>query len=407
MWTVMVYMGADGVEGNKELAEEARADIKEMQGVTPSDNLNILVELHGAGVPKRHYIVGKGTWQEEHVGASNPSDFANGIALLDFIGWALKKANHKPNDPHHYSMLVLWGHAYRFAIGHTETLAGIDALDFAELAAVLAVFQERVRHQYSLKEPPKLDIVAFDACDLATIEMACQLAPYAGYLLSSQIGIPLPGWPYGRVLERLAEPKDRLMGPAEFGSWTVRRYCEFYRPFEQVVSLSHLDLSYARALSQLTDRLARALAIAMDDDPDELALVSRVFESSQTAEGAPFVDVVTLCRLLMRFSGSDPVRAAAKALGDALFGPRSVPGGQNAVGVPKSQTGECKPFVVEHGSNSSEGAGLHGVSLYAPHVAPGHDFGAASHFYEKFVFVRDTLWRDLVRALALPDHVCC
>ncbi len=55
---------------------------------------------------------------------------------------------------------------------------------------------------------------------------------------------------------------------------------------------------------------------------------------------------------------------------------------------------------------SAEGAGLHGVSLYAPHVAPGHDFGAASHFYEKFVFVRDTLWRDLVRALALPN-VCC
>ena len=44
------------------------------------------------------------------------------------------------------------GYVYRFAIGHTETQAGIDALDFAELAAVLAVFQERVRMVYSQSE---------------------------------------------------------------------------------------------------------------------------------------------------------------------------------------------------------------------------------------------------------------
>ena len=34
----------------------------------------------------------------------------------------------------------------------------------------------------------KLDILAFDACDLATVEMACQLEPFAKYLLGSQIG---------------------------------------------------------------------------------------------------------------------------------------------------------------------------------------------------------------------------
>jgi Clostripain family len=407
MWTVMVFMGADGVEGNKELAAEARADIEEMKRVPRSDTLNILVQLNGAGAPKRHYIVGKGEWDEEPVSASDPSDFANGFALLDFIQWALRKANHDPKEPKHYSILVLWGHAYRFAIGHTETQAGIDALDFAELASVLAVFQERVATAYNLKDPPKLDIVGFDACELATIEMARQLAPYAKYLLSSQLGIPLPGWPYDRVLSRLAKPLDRLMGPAEFGSWTVRRYCEFYRPFEQVVSLSHLDLSHARKLSRLTDQLARALAIAMDDDAAELEVVSRLFELAQTAAGAPFVDVVSLCRHLMRYSGSAQVRTAAKALGDALFGPRSTPGGKNKDGALKSETGECKPFVVEYGSNSCEGAALHGVSLYAPHIASGRDLGEASHFYEKFVFAKDTLWRELVHALSLPNKVCC
>ena len=226
--------------------------------------------------------------------------------------------------------------------------------------------------------------------------MACQLAPYAKYLLSSQIGIPLPGWPYERVLGRLAERVgDRLMGPAEFGSWTVRRYCEFSPPIRASRFAVPPGLSHARKLSQLTEQLARALAIALDDDDGELELVSRLFEFSQTAEDAPFVDVVTLCRQLMRYSGSSAVRAAAKALGDALFGPTGTPGGTDENGVDKSETGVCRPFVVEHGSNSSEGAALHGVSLYAPHVAPGHDFGEASYFYEKFGFARETLWREL------------
>ena len=58
-------------------------------------------------------------------------------------------------------MLVLWGHAYEFAIGRAERPTGIDALDFGELADVLeAVRQERGR---------SLDIIGFDACDMSTI----------------------------------------------------------------------------------------------------------------------------------------------------------------------------------------------------------------------------------------------
>ena len=59
--------------------------------------------------------------------------------------------------------------------------------------------------------------------------------------------------------------------------------------------------------------------------PKSSKLVSRLFELAQTGDGEPFVDVITLCRLLFRYSGSSQVRAAARALGDALFAPTSVP----------------------------------------------------------------------------------
>jgi hypothetical protein len=397
----MVFMGADGVEGNTSLADEAAADIAELKSIKPTTpELQIFVELHGAGAPpSRQYTSHGNEWKPGPPPGSRPEDFVNGIALTRFLEWALHEAMHKEPD---YSLLVLWGHAYRFAIGHTQTQLGVDALDFAELAAVLDRFQEKKRKEWEAAgvsvDRPTLDVVAFDACSLATIEMSYQLAPYAKYLIASEIGIPLPGWPYGRILERLVHPKGELMGPAEFGSWAVRRYCEHYRSLERTVTLSHLNLRHAAHVRNLTESLTRALAVALDEDAAELSQTVRLFELAQTGDGEPFVDVIALCRLLIGYSGSPEVRQAARALGDALASPMSVQPGA-------SHTGECKPFIIEHGANSWEAAGLSGVALYAPHVATAHDLGEASHFYEKFVFARDTLWRDLVRALALPSPV--
>ena len=124
----MVFMGADGVEGNKPLGEEAEADIAEMKRLPESYKVGIFVEKHGDGLPVRHYTKGSG-WKTEPVTDTDPSSFANGIALTNFLEWALKEASHTEPDN---SLLVLWGHSYRFAIGHTSTHAGIDPLDFAE-----------------------------------------------------------------------------------------------------------------------------------------------------------------------------------------------------------------------------------------------------------------------------------
>src|SRR5262249_9118985 len=150
-------------------------------------------------------------------------DEHHGRALGQFIATSLEEAGHNPNKKDDYAMLVLWGHAYDFAFGRERTKDGlIDALDFAELSDVLEKLQER------FAPGKKLDILAFDACDLATIEMACQLCPYTKYLVGSQIGIPIPGFPYDRILDRARCPIGRTMGPAEFGSYIVRRFCESY-----------------------------------------------------------------------------------------------------------------------------------------------------------------------------------
>ena len=46
----------------------------------------------------------------------------------------------------------------------------------------------------------KIDIIAFDACLMADIEVAYTLQPYADYLVSSQETVPGPGFNYADIL---------------------------------------------------------------------------------------------------------------------------------------------------------------------------------------------------------------
>ena len=387
-WTVMVFMGADTIEGNEPLRDAANADLDEMAFVGSGGSLNILTQVHdGKKVPQRRHV---GVSPSEDVPESQ-RDPARGRALASFIQWALKAAQHDPTNPYHYSILVLWGHAYDFAIGRSQTKTGtIDALDFAELSGVL----ERLQGQFAAPGA-KLDILGFDACDLATVEMACQLQPFASYLLGSQIGIPIPGWPYDRILDRLRHPIGRLMTPAEFGSYVVRRYCESYTASSRTVSLTLLDLDRAPELFARAEVLALTLASAIGD-PYIRGRIARLFSRAQTVEGRPYVDVANLCLNLARESGDPLVIEAAQALGDFLVSPQRF-----VVGL--SEQGEGRPFVIEHGRNAGQTARLNGISLYAPHVAPNRDFDAVRHLYHNFVFAQETRWSGLVHALARPS----
>jgi hypothetical protein len=380
----MVFMGAATISGNVPLVDAADADIAEMENVGSASHLNIFAQVHGNGVPRRSHI-GVSAMEDVPVDERNP---ARGAALESFLRWSLGTARHDPANPAHYCMLVLWGHAYDFAFGREKTRGGtVEALDFAELSTVL----QRVQDESGAGGGAKLDILAFDACDLATMEMACQLEPFADYLLGSQIGIPIPGWPYDRVLDRLRCPIGRPMAPAELGAYVVRRFCESYTAAHPV-SLSFLDLQRASELFAYGEVLAETLVSATVDG-DSTGHIAALFSQSNTGEGRPFVDLADLCLTLSRGSGDPFVAEAARALGDFLISPRPPLVGASAEGV-------GRPFVVEHGRNAGNTARLNGISVYAPHVAPAIDFEGVQHLYHNFVFAKETRWSELVHRLA-------
>jgi hypothetical protein len=391
----MIFMGADSVEGNLPLDKAVEHDLAEIERVAGSPTLDVFVEVHNGDEKPYRQRFGFDTKNNEKTKSPRTPapDAAAGLALPAFIRESILASEHRPED---HSLLVLWGHAYNFAFGRSRTRSGVvDALDFHELSTILRHLQEGLRAPMGAEggaDALTLDIVGFDACEVATVEMAYQLQPFAKYLLGSQVGIPIPGWPYDRILDRLAEPEGRLMVPAEFGSYAVRRFCESYEASDPT-SLTMIDLSRVPELKSHAELLALTLVSAIGD-PDTRDRVVELFYRSQTAEGRTFVDVADLCLSLMRESGDTYVSEAARALGDFLVGPRPL----RLIG--RSETGEGRPLIIEHGRNAGELARLHGISLYAPHVAPDDDAVETQFLYDSFAFAQETRWSMLVRLLA-------
>jgi hypothetical protein len=98
----------------------------------------------------------------------------------------------------------------------------------------------------------------------------------------------------------------------------------------------------------------------------------------------PSVDLISFCSHLLNYSGNLELRTAASALGDLLLKPTD-------------------PFIVAHERSDLVVAMLQGVSAFAPSVKSGFDSISLRPRYEELDLAKDTLWGDLVFALAEPD----
>ena len=251
-WTVMIFMVAERVPEWADLskvADKTLRQIKCIAGAESQDWLRIRIQLHSSKGVTRHASGPTGLQEiTDLVAVSEPgeseTDLTNGLALEAFLKWALRTAKHKGDDTgSDNSLLVMWGHAYPFGIGFRDTGTGVDALDFSELSTVLNRIQGDVIGKFQYKDP-RLDILGFDACDLATIELARHFSPYAKYLVASQMPIPLPGWPYRKILGHLSASHTGVpMTPENLGSYIVRKFCGSYQGKEDAVSLSLLSLA--------------------------------------------------------------------------------------------------------------------------------------------------------------------
>lgn len=196
-WTVMVY-----ISGDNNLEDYVVKDLElELAPTGSSANVQVVALAdRGPG-----YDISRGDWQTTklyHVTQGMVADAASAVAdwgernmgdkqtLIDFVTWS--KANY-PAD--HYA-LIFWGHGWNWHPGYVmedDTVPGSalpDTLDYQEMKAALPSIGF-------------IDVVGYDGCNMASIEIMNLWNGYATAITGSQEYVGWEGLQYDLVLPQM------------------------------------------------------------------------------------------------------------------------------------------------------------------------------------------------------------
>ena len=201
-YTIMVYMIGSDLESQ---GGYASSDLLEMvnSGMYGQNN-NLVVYTGGTSsweldirsdVNTVFALNRQGNMLEEVAYTAMPCNMGAPETLSDFLVYTYE------NYPAEQYGLIFWDHGggplYGFG---SDELYGYDGLGIWEL-------QEALNNSYFAYEP--LEFIGFDACLMASLEVACALAPYARYMIASQEVEPGSGWDYS-FLQTLNYSTDTL-----------------------------------------------------------------------------------------------------------------------------------------------------------------------------------------------------
>ncbi|MGN0708119.1 MAG: clostripain-related cysteine peptidase [Faecalibacterium sp.] len=308
-WTVMLYLCGTDLESAYSMATLNLAEVAQAE---PSDSVNFVFQT--GGTQEWHAD------EEESVGLEIRSDVlqryqydADGFALVDeqplanmastntlaeFISWGAQAYPAK-----HYAV-ILWDHG-----GGTYGLIYDEIHD-----SMMSVDQLGMAMK---KSGVHLDLMVMDACLMATLETAQDLAPYVDYFAAAEETMPGEGMDYTGWLQLMYdEPQSDA---AAIGSAMVAGVREKYEEAEYI-SDAHTSTFSLIDLSRI-DAVADAFAVmfreagALLDDPDQY---QNFAYATSLAESYAYPEMKDLADFASRAKGNGISAAAADAVTAAV-----------------------------------------------------------------------------------------
>lgn len=225
-------------------------------------------------------------------------------------------------------------------------------------------------------EAGALDVVSFDACLMATVEVAHELRGAARYLVASEDLSLALGMNYDKTITSL---EGKAYDAATLARALVMR-AERRGPQRALYSLAALDLARAEGVTRAVDRLAGALLQA---GPGKKAAIKAAiaatprFHLGTDDPSGPsdehHRDLAALAAAFRAHVDDAAVRTASEAVKDALFGRQRL--------------------VMLAMSAPEEKDAAQGVSI---HVRAD---GVVSPAYRRTAFARETRWDELLASL--------
>ncbi len=359
-WTILVFMSAD-----TDLELCGLADLAEMARVQHTEKVNVVVQCDRAEEDNEEKgysgielpIVGNfkdtrrlrmGTESAEPVGECGEANMGDPKTLADFLAWGVKKY------PAKRTALVFWDHGSGW-----PGYGGDDSHDHDQLT--LPEMEQALAQGLEAAGLPKLDLIGFDCCLMATLEVMRAVQPFGSVLVSSEEIEPGVGWHYEAWLGALM--KDPGMAPDALGKRIADSYVAFFSAHEnpnvqvkgKAVTLSVVDLGKVPPLLAAVDALGRKLgeSIAKGGRAPWMAVARARHEAEEYGKSergsSGHHDLWDLCRQLETTEAKAEATAVARAVEAAVL--HHVRGKDkpqaHGVSIWFPQTEDVPPEVVE------------------------------------------------------------
>lgn len=304
-YTLMVYMVGSNLES---VGGYASSDIKEMlDSGLKGENANLLVCTGGAvswelDIPSDTNTVyalnGVGDDLEPVARTSRSENMGRPETLADFLNFARK---YYPGEKYG---IIFWDHGGGplYGFGNDE-LHDNDSLTISELTFALS--------QGGFGEE-KLEFVGFDACLMASVEVAAALSDYARYLVASEEVESGTGWAYG-FLKTLNDTGDTgTLIRAILSGYQNAMETNLWKPD---YTLSCVDLSKIPELTLALDGVWEALSASIQNG-DYTAIArnrneTKRFGISAVSDRGNSYDLVDLESMLTTLTEWDTTQALA------------------------------------------------------------------------------------------------
>ncbi|MDE7230485.1 MAG: hypothetical protein K2N56_08400, partial [Oscillospiraceae bacterium] len=241
-WAVYWYLCGSDLETKGGFAT---ADLQEMLEVDLPENVNVVIQTGGASVWQNELMdpskIQRWLYNSEGlrlVDERNTANMGDAQTLYDFLAFA------NTNYPADKVAVTFWNHGGGSVSGAAfDELHGLDSLDLSEMyQAFDAVWPANTAD-------PALELVGFDTCLMATLDVAAVFQNFAKYLVASEELEPGNGWLYSGWLSELAA--DPSMNGGDLGIAICNTY---YDGCEAMGTEDQTTLSVT-ALTKLTPLL--------------------------------------------------------------------------------------------------------------------------------------------------------
>jgi hypothetical protein len=268
-WTFLVYICADN-----NLEADGIADMNEMESVGSTPDVNIIVQFDRWETTDDADDTTNGDWTDckrfrvekdgdpstinsppiVEMGEVNMGDPA---VFNDFVVWSVE------NYPARNYALVYWDHGGGFrGVCWDETVPGSDTYDSLNLTEI----GDTLEGLYLARGSERVELVGFDACLMAEVEVLYEIQDYAVVCDASGFNEPNAGWPYAEILGPLVDKPT--MDEFELGGIIADEYVKSYTdgnaepsdPYNQKIIMTAFDLTKMDELVMTLDRFSEELA---------------------------------------------------------------------------------------------------------------------------------------------------